>query len=613
MQSEVLALVAARNDAMAAALVLAALGLLAPREVRPGRLLLAGLLALGGLLSKESAILAVVMLGALDLARWRRPGPFRRYAVLGAAVCAYLPLRRMADLDAAITPDAGAFSLLADNAIAVAGVYGKLVVWPWPLTPARHINYLPPIGDTLFGLVVLGSLAGAAVWRGERRALVLAGGAWAIASFVPSLAATLDKGLLGERYLYLPLAGLALSLVGAAPRMPRWSALAIAAPSVLALQLRLPTWEDSRTVWQDAHDVAPTAFTAGGLAWYYHRDKDYEAANQLFRLALEGDPPYRDVCEMVVMSHLEARESAEAVRIGEWAIQERGCDPAGLITHHLAIALAGEGRWAEGAKLAANRPGGPEGPSIIVIAGHEARKGRQPGARGGPAAYPSDPTFLDRTARCSACPATTRLPHLSSGSALHPLRRNPHPLFPPHPDGDRHARCASRTPPPGSPTRATVVVQAVAVKGKLVLPNGAEADVFLCQTASGAFLAASDGDSGRVIDLNEVWWAGRPASSTTRWSSARRDGSFRPARAGMPAPCWPSARWRRASRPGPSGHRTRRGPPEGPGAKPWTAYRRPSSLACWRPATSFWPGFPPTSGRCRRAPRARRMARSTCC
>ncbi|MEC8424893.1 MAG: hypothetical protein VX000_14010, partial [Myxococcota bacterium] len=256
-QSEVLALVAARNDAMAAALVLAALGLLAPREVRPGRLLLAGLLALGGLLSKESAILAVVMLGALDLARWRRPGPFRRYAVLGAAVCAYLPLRRMADLDAAITPDAGAFSLLADNAIAVAGVYGKLVVWPWPLTPARHINYLPPIGDTLFGLVVLGSLAGAAVWRGERRALVLAGGAWAIASFVPSLAATLDKGLLGERYLYLPLAGLALSLVGAAPRMPRWSALAIAAPSVLALQLRLPTWEDSRTVWQDAHDVAP--------------------------------------------------------------------------------------------------------------------------------------------------------------------------------------------------------------------------------------------------------------------------------------------------------------------------------------------------------------------
>jgi len=399
-QSEVLALVAARNDAMAAAFVLGALGLLAPRRAGAGRLVLAGLLALAGLLSKESGILAVVMLGALDLARWRRPGHWGRYAALAGAVAAYLPLRRLADLDGAITPDAGAFTLLADNALALAGVYGRLVVWPWPLTPARHIHYLPPVGETLLGLVLVLGLIAAALWKGQRRWLALAGLAWAVASFVPSLAATLDKGLLGERYLYLPMAGLALTLVAALPRMPRWSALALAAPFVLALQLRLPSWEDSRTVWQAAHDAAPTAFTAGGLAWYYHRDEDYAAANALFLLALEGDPPYRDVCEMVVMSHLEARDSAEAVRVGQWALQERGCDPGGLITHHLAIALAGTGRWADGAQLSANRPGGPEGPSIIVIAGHEARKGRlalvHEAAR---RRAPKDPTFLQRTAK----------------------------------------------------------------------------------------------------------------------------------------------------------------------------------------------------------------------
>lgn len=445
-QSEVLALVAARNDAMAAALVLAAIGLLAPRRVGPGRLAGAALLALAGLLSKESAILAIAMLGALDLAQWRRPGHWARYAALGAAVAAYLPLRRLADLDAAITPEAGAFSLLADNAVALAGVYGKLVVWPWPLTPARHIHYLPPVGDTLLGLLILTGLGVSALVKGERRGLVLAGAAWAVASFVPSLAATLDKGLLGERYLYLPMAGMALALVGALPRLPRWSALALALPCIVALQLRLPAWKDSRTVWQHAHDVSPTAFTAGGLAWYYHRDKDYAAANQLFRMALEGDPPYRDVCEMVVMSHLEARESAEAVRVGEWALRERGCDPSGLITHHLAIALAGEGRWDEGAKLAANRPGGPEGPAIIVIAGHEARRGRlalvYEAAR---RRAPTDPTFLRRTAKLLKLSGDTR-----TAAAVLALQQGPPPAPTPTP-GPAAPTPPAPTPPEGSP------------------------------------------------------------------------------------------------------------------------------------------------------------------
>ena len=44
------------------------------------------------------------------------------------------------------------------------------------------------------------------------------------------------------------------------------------------LQLRLPQWQDSRTVWEHAHRVDPTPFTAAGLAWYYHHDKDYDEA-----------------------------------------------------------------------------------------------------------------------------------------------------------------------------------------------------------------------------------------------------------------------------------------------------------------------------------------------
>lgn len=54
------------------------------------------------------------------------------------------------------------------------------------------------------------------------------------------------------------------------------------------------------------------------------------------------------------------------------------------------------------------------------------------------------------------------------------------------------------------------VLRAVPLKGQLALSNGAHADVFLCQTESGAYLVAADGAAGRVVDLAKAWplgWA----------------------------------------------------------------------------------------------------------
>lgn len=389
-QVEVMALVAARNDSMAAAFVLSALlVLLDPRARGPLTLLGGSLLFLGGLLSKESAVLAPLMLLSLDLSGERGPkgavGPdgalrtgWPRYLALGAALLAYLPLRSLAGSNAAIAPSSRSFSILADHFGSVVGVYGGLLIWPWPLTPARHIEYLPPAGTVLLGAVVVAGLLGAAVYTtaGRRRLLVLAGLAWGLAAWLPSMAATLDKGLLGERYLYFPMAGLALVLASALPkRWPRWLLLALAVPSVAAIQVRLPHWQDSRTVWEHAHTVAPSPFTAGGLAWYVHRDEDYDRALPLFHMALEGDPPYRDVCDMIVMAHLQAKQPTEAVQTGRWAIEERGCDPRSLIGHHYAIALAGEGQWEAAAQVALNRERPIREPALTVIIADRARLG----------------------------------------------------------------------------------------------------------------------------------------------------------------------------------------------------------------------------------------------
>jgi len=412
-QVEVLALVAARNDSMAAVFVLSALLLLHEPSTRsPLRLGGASLLVLAGLLSKESAVLAPFMLVALDLARssggkqaLASTGSLRvgwpRYVALIASLAVYLPLRRLAEADAAITPSSSSFAMLLDHLGSVVGVYGSLLVWPWPLTPARHLHYLPPAGEVLFGAVVAVGLLLFATTRGRRRGLVLAGVAWALVTWLPSLAATLDKGLMGERYLYFSMAGMGLSLAAALPAVwPRWALPAIAVPAILVIQARLPHWQDSRTVWEHAHAVNPTAFTAGGLAWYVHRDQDYDRALPLFEMALSGDPPYRDVCDMIVMAHLQAKLPAKAVEVGTWALEERGCDPRGLITHHYAIALAGEGAWETAVQVSMSRPKPLDGPALTVVVADRARVGdMQTVARVATELSTKDPDLLRRTAK----------------------------------------------------------------------------------------------------------------------------------------------------------------------------------------------------------------------
>ena len=395
---EVLALVAARNDSMAAAMSLFAIWLVSDRSFHPGRAAAAGLLFLGGLLSKESAVLAPVMLLVLDLARFRRPGDLMRYVPFVISAGIYLGLRSLAEINEGIVPGESGYALIVDRAADIIALYGRLLVWPWPLSPARHANYMPPIAENLPGLLVLLGLIAAALAKGKHRALVIVGLLWAGLAFAPSLAATLDKGLLGERYLYFALAGLALSLAAALPRPPRWLPIALAIPGIIALQLRLPEWQDSRTVWEAAHRVSPSPFTGAGLGWYYNRDKEFDKALPLLVLALEGDPPYRDVCDLIVSAHIEARQPEDAARIAQWAVGERGCPPRGLIIDHHALSLALTGKWTEAVAVAMSQPGGPQGIGTVVIAAAQVRRGHFAAAKTG-GLLNKDPDFVKRVAQ----------------------------------------------------------------------------------------------------------------------------------------------------------------------------------------------------------------------
>jgi hypothetical protein len=371
-QSETVALIAARNDSMAAALLLAALLALLPERVAPRRLLLATLATTGALMSKESAVLAPAFLLALDLARWRRPRGWARYAAMGLGVAVYAALRLWSGVGSAALPDPGGAGGVAAKAMHIGAVYTSLLAWPWPLTPARHVDWLPPISGLLLGGLLAVAAFSLAVVFARRRALALAGLALALLAFLPSLAATFDKGLLGERYLYLPMAGLALAVAAALP--PRRRVLLWAVPVLLAwcgvLALRLPDWRDSATLWRAADHSASSPFTQGGLAWYLRRDGQPEEALELVVASIRGDPPYTDACPFLGMIPLELDRPEQAAQLAAWGLQERGCPPSAELVGAYAIGLAASGRW-EDAMAVAQRPElrGPGTGQVVLAAG----------------------------------------------------------------------------------------------------------------------------------------------------------------------------------------------------------------------------------------------------
>jgi tetratricopeptide (TPR) repeat protein len=371
-QSETVALIAARNDSMAAALLLVALLALLPERVAPWRLAAAALATAAALMSKESAVLAPAFLLALDLARWRRPRGWMRYGALLLGVAAYAGLRLWSGVGSAALPDPSELSTVAPRSLHIGAVYASLISWPWPLTPARHVDWLPPLSGLLLGGMLTIAAYGLGVFFARKRALVLAGLALALLAFLPTLAATFDKGLLGERYLYLPMAGLALAFAAAVPL--RRATLLWSLPVLLAwggvLQLRLPDWQDSATLWRAADRSAPSPFTKGGLAWYLRRDGDPEGALELVIEAIEGEPPYTDACPFLGMIPLELGRAEQAAQLAGWGLSERGCPPSLELVGSYAVGLAGAGEW-EMAMAVAQRPElkGPTTGQVVLAAG----------------------------------------------------------------------------------------------------------------------------------------------------------------------------------------------------------------------------------------------------
>lgn len=365
-QSEAVAWIAARNDLMAAAFTFLAAGLLLEERPRLVALLGGGLAALCALLSKESGIFVVGLVGLLDLARWGRPRGPARYGVMLAAVGAWAALRAAADIQPASVPGADGLALLAGAAPQLGAHYLRRVLWPWPLSVGATIEYLrDPWPQVAAGWLGGALLAGALLGRGRR--LGAAGLVFAALAFGPPLLAIGVRGQLGERYLYLPMGGLAIALAAAAPRSDRalLAALPVVAAWMGALHHRLPEWRDDLALQAAAVEDTPSGYSRTSLAHIYNQQERYAEATPLFQEALRDHPPYLDACAHAVRSPLYAGLLEDAVA-GVRLTDAAGCPADGRLLGLQALALAQAGQWDE-ARARVERSGGDPDERLMLV------------------------------------------------------------------------------------------------------------------------------------------------------------------------------------------------------------------------------------------------------
>ncbi|HSM14151.1 MAG TPA: hypothetical protein VLA66_08785, partial [Thermoanaerobaculia bacterium] len=301
-QTEAVCSVTGLTDVLCAVLSLASLGLFARALDGPRRLpfaALAALALLAALASKEMA-LAVPLLAAL--VAWRSgafaaAAPSRRFALAACAALALLAagwaLLRwslMGQLGyGAGLPGGTVGRTLLMQAEALA-TYLRLLLVPWGQS-VRHVSEVPLSAAEPRALAALLVAAALAAWTLDavrRRPDEAFGLLWFWAALLPvSGLVPLRGDLMGERFLYLPMIGLALALVSLAARWtgrlsPR-PLRALAALLLLALAtltaVRTRAWRDDLTLFESAVRVSPgsNAIRLNLAREYARRGRDDEA------------------------------------------------------------------------------------------------------------------------------------------------------------------------------------------------------------------------------------------------------------------------------------------------------------------------------------------------
>ncbi|HEX5041644.1 MAG TPA: tetratricopeptide repeat protein [Candidatus Polarisedimenticolaceae bacterium] len=272
-----------------------------------GRAALSGALLLASLLCKETG---VVVFGLMVLLEWRGPGErsVRRLVPGLAAVALYAAMRwnALGSFAPSAQEHARPAGELAVTALSLLARYLGLLAAPVRLNVLRSV----PAHDgtaAVMGIVLLAALLGLGLsWR--RRPLRLLALAVAVLPILPVLYVPgIESGqsVFGERYLYLPVLGVAWAAAWILEDWRRRSGrrrvlpLAVASALVLACSgavlARIPAWKDSLSLWSDTVSKSPDSAAAhANLCFALYTAGRVEASLAACERALELEPARLD-------------------------------------------------------------------------------------------------------------------------------------------------------------------------------------------------------------------------------------------------------------------------------------------------------------------------------
>ncbi|MEE2751979.1 MAG: hypothetical protein VX519_11160 [Myxococcota bacterium] len=376
-QTEVVAFIAARNDAMALAGVLGALLLLKDEAPSPWRLTQAGICALYALLSKETALMLPLLLAMCDLVVHGRLINVRRYLAIGLAMGVFGLLRLQAPLDSS------ALNLgeVLQSAPAIMASYASRLLWPIGTSPTTPLNAiqlsLPSLGIALF-------LAGLAL-RAQRK-MALCGLGIFVVGLTPALAGVVLYGGLPYRYTYLPMLGIAIGYCALWNKHTNHPA-SLLLPLILGgiTTSQLVDWSTNLSFWERGYQVAPGVETACGLfkaheSELHHtelespqRKKRFDRAEALLQEAIQN-PPSQYCCYSASRWYWKLGLPQSAVTSGLEALNN-GCEPSPELLAPLAMSEALIGQWDAAESHAKEAGRDPTGLAPVVLSAAALRRG----------------------------------------------------------------------------------------------------------------------------------------------------------------------------------------------------------------------------------------------
>ena len=256
----------------------------------------------------SNAVAAVIPLLIVAWDMLTLTGPKWRRILAGTAALWVIALVTVAakgpGTDAVLADDVGV--LTAQRLMLILNVYWRnLTTLVWPTGLSISYGPLGP-GSFLDTEVVLGGVAACltclAIWRLRARKSILFGLLWFCLALTPTAQILPHHVHRADRFLYLPLVGLALALaagikpLGALLR----SRAAVAATVALGLMILLlldlrstdqvQTWRDSVTMWENCVEVCPdSAFAHDVLARNLARRGELNRSEEHARRSLELD------------------------------------------------------------------------------------------------------------------------------------------------------------------------------------------------------------------------------------------------------------------------------------------------------------------------------------